>query len=322
MPTTLPEAIRITLGFAAVESVSWDSTAGLRIGGVAQETGVESLISAQLHIVATGPGTYEKAAIMAFTTTSDANSPGDMKDAVGLDARAQISDGNLQGRAWGAYFEGLVRPGGDGIVQAAEFALFQHGSDQPDVGTLTSKSGASFTLYGGHGTSCINILGNGGSELGQPAPRTVWHKGIYSHEDHIGGGPGDHFIELDGVDCTRFGIDRRGNVTIAGNVAHTPVLGSELIAGNNNNYDFGDAGFVRVGMPGPSRLTGLKAGRDGQIVAILLDGPGTLTIANDSPLSLPANRILTLAGGDLVRIPGSRFEHFRYVEAHQRWVLE
>jgi hypothetical protein len=71
------------------------------------------------------------------------------------------------------------------------------------------------------------------------------------------------------------------------------------VVGNNNNIIIGARSFVMINGPaGAFTITGISGGVDGKMVILYNNTGFNLTIADNSPLSLPQNRILTMSGAN------------------------
>ena len=129
-------------------------------------------LSVQMSIPAFTGGTssYEKAGIYVRINQADPsdNANGYLKDGVGIESQAQCVSGNMVCRVWAFDSITTVNTGTDGYASGMELTLTNNGSDQPSIGTSTSKNGIHIVSNVGatnRGTSAVQIDGK-------------WHHGI------------------------------------------------------------------------------------------------------------------------------------------------
>jgi hypothetical protein len=135
---------------------------------------------------------YEKAALIVMARTNDP-SGATTRDMVGIDTRGEIASTNAQGRAWGLYTESGIQSGGDGLAIGAEITIRNLGTDQPIVGTTTSKYNMHVVAVG-PATAAMYINAPVGA---------AFHKGIYAVPGSFFTGATDSFIELLGAFTVR-----------------------------------------------------------------------------------------------------------------------
>lgn len=149
-------------GDPVIDTSIWQ-TAFHRIGGVfasVLNAWNEFMLSIQARIApSNSPVSYEKTALIVEVEQSDPSDyeSGITRDGCAFDARSYVAAGNPSGRAWAAYAEAGVRPNADGLAVCQEFMFNNHGSDQPQVDTVTSKYMAQFIAGlepGAKGVTC------------------------------------------------------------------------------------------------------------------------------------------------------------------------
>lgn len=173
----------------AIDGASWGSGVGLRIGANLSASGTATAGSANefgLVIHTRVPDTaasahYEKAAALFIAESADASSyPGVELDVVGLDARGYIGATNTAGRAWGVYGEARIVSGGDGLLNAAEFFVYNDGSAQTAADQTNSKYAVHCVAVGSYTSTAAIHMSQAGS--------STFHHGIYIRPAAIASG--------------------------------------------------------------------------------------------------------------------------------------
>jgi len=93
------------------------------------------------------------------------------------------------------------------------------------------------------------------------------------------------------------------------------------VNGANNNLSLASASFIRISTPTANfSITGMAGGLDGRMLVLFNSTTYNMTIANASVSSLPANRILTGTGADIVTV-GQGAVTLIYSVNDFRWIV-
>lgn len=121
-----------------------------------------------------------------------------------------------------------------------------------------------------------------------------------------------------------------GNVEITGGklVAHGDVivyqeflmvaLSPAQITADQDDYDVGDASFIRLDSDASRTITGISQGSDGKHLILVNTGSFNITLANQSASSLAAHRFITGTGANITIGPDERVEA-TYDATTERW---
>jgi len=115
----------------------------------------------------------------------------------------------------------------------------------------------------------------------------------------------------------RLRIDTDGKIEIVNSIVLNSGSPSQITS-DQNNYDFGTESFVRLSTDASRTITGLLAGKDGQVLVICNIGSNDLSLANQNVSSTDVNRIITGSGGTVV-ISADQSVTLIYDGTTQRW---
>ena len=90
------------------------------------------------------------------------------------------------------------------------------------------------------------------------------------------------------------------------------------ITSNQNNYDPGDAGVLRLATDASRTITGFQKGLRGRYLTIVNVGANTLNLAHQSANSSEANRII-VPGGSALALSPDRSAVLWYDDVSDRW---
>lgn len=190
-------------------------------------------------------------------------------------------------------------PGGVGLASSPNFVTSA-------FGILSAKTWRWFTDagVGVTGLAILDAASAGPSLKLKSATHTVFQANLLDGTKDVR--IGDNF---------RFEVDLETNLTswvaptnvqtritgLATGTTSTPAVNPATMDATENDYALATGEFNRVAAAGGGTvLTGLVAGRDGEIRELVCTGGGGLTIRNDNAGSAAANRILTKWGTSVV----------------------
>lgn len=101
-----------------------------------------------------------------------------------------------------------------------------------------------------------------------------------------------------------------------------PLIPSEATTGDTgdqDDFDFGDAGLLRCDNASLLTLRGLRTGRPGQLLTIVSTGSGQVDVSNEDNNSSASNRTVNGVTGPISLAQGSGRVTLRYDGTSERW---